>query len=58
MSGDRIVALIAIVAMLILWMPAIARRQLAAGKLIRLVVIWAVIFLAATAIVMLLGRGV
>lgn len=58
MSGDRIVALIAIVGMLILWMPAIARRQLPAGKLIRLIVIWVVIFLAATAIVMVLGRGI
>ncbi|MHA3790351.1 hypothetical protein [Sphingomonas sp. YL-JM2C] len=57
MSGDRIVGLIAIVAMLILVAPAIARRQLPAGRLVRLAVIWAVIFMAATAIVLLLGRG-
>lgn len=57
MSGDRIVGLVAIVAMLIIVAPALLRRQLPAGRLIRLALVWAVIFVAATAIVLLLGRG-
>lgn len=58
MTGDRIVALIAIVAMLVLVIPSLARRQLPASRVIKLVVIWAVIFAAATAIVAVLGRGI
>jgi len=58
MSGDRIVALVAIVGMLILVSSGISRRRLPAGKIVRLALIWAVIFVAATAIVMLLGRGI
>lgn len=58
MSGDRIVALVAIAAMLILVAPAVARRRLPANRLVKLVLVWAVIFVAATAIVMLFGRGI
>jgi hypothetical protein len=56
-SGDRIVALVAIAAMLVLVAPALARRGLPANRLVKLVLIWAVIFCGATAVVMLLGRG-
>lgn len=56
MSGDRIVALVAIAAMLILVVPSLARRGLPAGRIARLAIVWAVIFLAATAIMMILGR--
>lgn len=58
MSGDRIVALVAIAAMLILVTPALARRRLPANRLVKLVLVWAVIFVAATAIVMVFGRGI
>lgn len=57
MTGDRIVAIIAIVAMLILVVPRMGARGLPTHRVIKLALIWAVIFLAATAIVMLLGRG-
>lgn len=56
MSGDRLVAIVAIVAMLILVVPSLARRGLPAGRIFRLAVMWAVIFLGVTAAVMLLGR--
>lgn len=56
MSGDRLVAIVAIVAMLILVVPNVARRGLPAGRIMRLAVMWAVIFLAATAAVTLLAR--
>ncbi|MES2495204.1 MAG: hypothetical protein V4618_03755 [Pseudomonadota bacterium] len=58
MTGDRIVALITIVAMLILVVPGLAQRRLPARRVVKLGVIWAVIFAAVTAIVMVLGRGI
>lgn len=54
MSGDRIVGIIAIVAMLILVVPRVAQRGLGTGKVVRLIMIWVVIFLAAMAIVLVL----
>jgi hypothetical protein len=54
MSGDRIVAVVAIAAMLILVVPGLARRGLPAQRIIKLALVWGVIFLAATAAVMLL----
>ncbi|MCZ4343276.1 hypothetical protein O4H52_16790 [Sphingomonadaceae bacterium G21617-S1] len=56
MSGDRLVAIVAIVAMLILVVPSLARRGLPAGRIFRLAVMWAVIFLGVTAAVLMLGR--
>jgi predicted aspartyl protease len=56
-TGDRIVAVVAIVAMLILVVPRMGARGLPAHRVIKLALIWAVIFLAAIAIVMLMGRG-
>lgn len=56
MTGDRIVAVVAIIAMLILVVPRMGLGQMPARRMIKLVVIWATIFLGATAIVMLLGR--
>jgi hypothetical protein len=55
-SGDRIVALVAIAAMLILVVPRFLQRGLPTGRIVRLAVIWAVIFTAATAVALLLGR--
>lgn len=56
MTGDHIVALIAIAAMLMLVVPGVARRGLPAKRLVRLAMLWAAIFLAVTAIVVILGR--
>jgi hypothetical protein len=55
MSGDRIVAIVAILAMLILVVPRFLQRGLPAQRVLRLALIWAVIFVAATAVVMLLN---
>ncbi|WP_176489022.1 hypothetical protein [Rhizorhabdus dicambivorans] len=54
MSGDRIVALVAIAAMLVLVVPGLARRGLPAQRIVKLALIWAVIFLAVTAAIMVL----
>lgn len=55
MSGDRIVGLVAIAAMLILVVPGLLRRGLPAHRLIKLALIWTVVFFGATAIVLILA---
>lgn len=57
MSGDRIVAVVAIVAMLILVVPGLARRGLPAQRIVKLALVWAAIFLAATAAILVLRPG-
>lgn len=55
MSGDQIVALVAIAAMLLLVLPRVLQRDVPAQRFIKLALVWAVIFAAATAAVLLLG---
>ena len=54
MSGDRIVALVAIAAMLVLVVPGLVRRGLPAKRLIWLAVVWGTIFAAAMAVIVVL----
>ena len=54
MSGDRIVALVAIAAMLVLVVPGLARRGLPAKRLVWLGVVWATIFAAVMAVIVVL----
>ncbi len=55
MSGDHVVALVAIAAMLLLVVPRLFQRGLPTQRLIKLALVWAVIFIAVTALVLLLG---
>lgn len=57
MTGDRIVAIVAIMAMLILVVPRLSARGLPTHRLVKLALIWAVIFIGAVAVAKLLGVG-
>jgi hypothetical protein len=54
-SGDRIVAIITILAMLILVVPRFMQRGVPTRRILRLALVWAVIFVAATAAVLILS---
>lgn len=57
MTGDRIVAVIAIMGMLLLVVPRLARDQLPASKLLRMALLWVLVVAVIAGVVMLMRPG-
>lgn len=57
MTGDKIVAVIAIMGMLMLVIPRLVSDQLPASKLLRMVLLWALIVAVIAGVVTLLKPG-
>ena len=57
MSGDQIVAVIAIMGMLLLVVPRLANRQTPGPKMLRMMLLWALIIAVITVVVIILKPG-
>lgn len=57
MTGDRIVAIIAIMGMLLLVIPRLASRQVPGSKLLRMALLWALIVAVIAGIAFLMRPG-
>lgn len=57
MTGDKIVAVIAIMGMLLLVIPRLARDQLPASKLLRMALLWALVVAVVAAVIVLMTPG-
>jgi len=57
LTGDRIVAVIAIMGMLLLVVPRLARDQLPASKLLRMALLWVLVVAVIAGVVMLMRPG-
>ncbi len=55
MTGDKIVACVAIVAMLALVVPRLVNRQIPGRQLLRMVFLWVLIIAVITVVIMTLG---
>jgi len=56
MSGDMIVGIVAIAAMLILVVPRFFQRGIPQGRMLQLALLWVAIFLIATVVAVVVSR--